>query len=514
MKKLILVLVTLIFLLILALLYARFIEPQRLVVRHIEVRSPKLPPDFSGLRLIHLSDLHISSMSQKLQRRVIKAARKTKPDVIIITGDLVSNSVLFEAPLHPQLMQETASIIAFLDSLPTTRGIYIVRGNHDIGNDKEVSDLLVNALRGRGHKVLINQKEVLDIDGVSIHLLGIDYSVQDSTIHVPFKMVQDKDDIFLQSGPSQKNSYCNYYYHDADERWQNYTVSARFRLSNVNHSGIGMVFYSQLHKGLDHYYRLRWSASETYFRLSPHNTSLTSGEETLPMAMQPNQWYWAKARVTTFPQHTQIMAKAWPATEKEPEHWQTVAYDSSCTRLMGGSIGLWSIYDGLHEFDDVRVVADNGDTLLCEDWQVNDPPHKPLGWIDFRHNQRALPYLLQGIPDSSYTLLMTHTFEMAEAANAYGIDLMLCGHTHGGQVRLPLIGTPLRIFDRRYEYSAGLYPLSRTILYLNRGMGTILFPIRFMSPPEVVVIELLGSNKDSPTHFMPPDLTSVKRNYH
>lgn len=72
-----------------------------------------------------------------------------------------------------------------------------------------------------------------------------------------------------------------------------------------------------------------------------------------------------------------------------------------------------------------------------------------------------------------------------------GADLVLAGHTHGGQIRLPLLGavwSPVDGFFSRTAY--GLRQLDSGYLFTSRGLGTSVWPVRFMCPPEVVVLTL------------------------
>lgn len=71
-----------------------------------------------------------------------------------------------------------------------------------------------------------------------------------------------------------------------------------------------------------------------------------------------------------------------------------------------------------------------------------------------------------------------------------GVDLMLSGHTHGGQVRMPVIG-PLYLPPLGKHYPEGLFPLQNGLqLYVNRGVGTVGIPMRFDCRPELTIITL------------------------
>ncbi|WP_066634135.1 metallophosphoesterase [Desulfolucanica intricata] len=70
-------------------------------------------------------------------------------------------------------------------------------------------------------------------------------------------------------------------------------------------------------------------------------------------------------------------------------------------------------------------------------------------------------------------------------------DLVLVGHTHGGQIRLPIIGTLFAPGERWFpQYDAGFFTEGKTNLYVNRGLGTSKLHFRFLAPPEIALITL------------------------
>ncbi|RLG42423.1 MAG: metallophosphoesterase [Thermoproteota archaeon] len=86
-------------------------------------------------------------------------------------------------------------------------------------------------------------------------------------------------------------------------------------------------------------------------------------------------------------------------------------------------------------------------------------------------------------------LLLAHSPEIVNGLTGQE-RLVLCGHTHGGQVRLPLVG-PLYVPSRLgRRYVSGLYRLGETLMYVNRGLGWSLAPLRLNCPPEVTVLDL------------------------
>lgn len=86
-------------------------------------------------------------------------------------------------------------------------------------------------------------------------------------------------------------------------------------------------------------------------------------------------------------------------------------------------------------------------------------------------------------------ILMAHEPDILPDVARSGVDLMLSGHTHGGQVRLPLL--PLfHLPEYGRKYIEGLFRMGRTQLYVNRGIGAVGVPFRFRCPPEITVITL------------------------
>jgi len=88
-----------------------------------------------------------------------------------------------------------------------------------------------------------------------------------------------------------------------------------------------------------------------------------------------------------------------------------------------------------------------------------------------------------------------HSPDLVEAASERGIDLYLAGHTHGGQIRLPLYGAIATSSIYYKEYEAGWFQVERTHLYVSRGLGlegASAPRARFLCRPEVAVHTLRG----------------------
>ena len=93
---------------------------------------------------------------------------------------------------------------------------------------------------------------------------------------------------------------------------------------------------------------------------------------------------------------------------------------------------------------------------------------------------------MSGRREGEGSLVLIHEPELAFAAVEIGADVILAGHTHGGQVRLPLIGAPYwHKRDERLLHASGLQAIGRAWLHISAGLGQLV-PLRILCPPEVV----------------------------
>ena len=154
---------------------------------------------------------------------------------------------------------------------------------------------------------------------------------------------------------------------------------------------------------------------------------------------------------------------------------------------------------GNHDFmagaDQVtEALTDNGILVLRNSYM---PLERPGGrvWL------AGLTDPLQGSPDPAATLpasicdiarepiiLLCHAPDYVDDLLAlpagHAISLMLCGHTHGGQVRLPMYG-PLVLPRMGRKYVEGWFRFGGLQMHVNRGVGTVSLPVRFDCPPEI-----------------------------
>ena len=90
-----------------------------------------------------------------------------------------------------------------------------------------------------------------------------------------------------------------------------------------------------------------------------------------------------------------------------------------------------------------------------------------------------------------FTILLSHRPELFDTYADHSIDLVLSGHAHGGQFRLPFIGGLVAPNQGLFpEYDAGIYTEGNTNMFVSRGVGNSILPFRINNRPEVILIEL------------------------
>ena len=98
---------------------------------------------------------------------------------------------------------------------------------------------------------------------------------------------------------------------------------------------------------------------------------------------------------------------------------------------------------------------------------------------------------IRGVPQEAATILLAHNPRVIHLASRHGVSLVLSGHTHGGQVNLPLLGTVYGRSPERLRYKVGWDRMGATQIYVSRGIGTIVLPWRLRCPAEITHLELL-----------------------
>jgi predicted MPP superfamily phosphohydrolase len=115
--------------------------------------------------------------------------------------------------------------------------------------------------------------------------------------------------------------------------------------------------------------------------------------------------------------------------------------------------------------------------------------------VDYQ-SPRWKPYLVNAeelVETGQFNVLLSHNPDVFPVAAEKGYDLVLSGHTHGGQVNVEIFEQNLNIASFVTPYTKGLYQDAASAIYVNSGIGTIGMPIRLGAPPEITLITLCDS---------------------
>jgi predicted MPP superfamily phosphohydrolase len=131
-------------------------------VRHIDVDDHRLPVNFEGYKIVQISDLHNKSFG-KSNSRLIRKIKKERPDVIVITGDLLFN---YQSPYE--------ELIHLCSMLCMIAPVYFVTGNHESSLLDYDFYHLMDGMKRAGVHILRNSKTTIERYGEKIMLMGLD----------------------------------------------------------------------------------------------------------------------------------------------------------------------------------------------------------------------------------------------------------------------------------------------------------------------------------------------------
>ena len=174
-----------------------------------------------------------------------------------------------------------------------------------------------------------------------------------------------------------------------------------------------------------------------------------------------------------------------------------------CYYVTGNHEARVSEYDELKEgmielgvvvLEDGRIeLEQSGETITL--LGVKDPSFQ-TDYL-FGDSETVMQSKLQEIvnEEDSYTILLSHRPELFEVYTESKVDLVLSGHAHGGQFRLPFVGGLVAPNQGLFpKYDAGLYTEENTNMIVSKGIGNSILPFRFNNRPEVIIIELKCTN--------------------
>lgn len=230
-------LILILFVLIICLvLYARYVATTGLITKEYRVASKTIPSNFSGIKIIHLSDIHYKSTTfEKDIKQIVKNINVLKPDLVFFTGDLLDTNIKISS-------DEQEKLTNYLNSIDATLGKYRVLGEDDYNNDyyDEIMD-------NTDFKLIDNSYELIYNEGMTPIFLGGTSTSIKSTIDLnsvfDYYKKTDKDDAYLAK-------YKIVLTHEGDnaEEIMNYDSSVNLILAGHSHNGqLVIPFYGGIY---------------------------------------------------------------------------------------------------------------------------------------------------------------------------------------------------------------------------------------------------------------------------
>lgn len=148
--------------------YMRFIETNRLSVKEVKIESIKIPESLSGLKVAHISDLYYkSTIDKNYLKKLTKEINRLKPDVLVFTGDLLSDEIEYSK-------EDYKDLIYYFKKMDVNNKYY-VKGDNDYNNN-DISNILESS-----EFVFLNNKEdyIYGSDNLKIVIHGLGSFIRD-----------------------------------------------------------------------------------------------------------------------------------------------------------------------------------------------------------------------------------------------------------------------------------------------------------------------------------------------
>lgn len=139
------------------------------------------------------------------------------------------------------------------------------------------------------------------------------------------------------------------------------------------------------------------------------------------------------------------------------------------------------------------LLEQNGITILDDSSRILDIDNNRIKVIgaSFYANENDYRDLFKDINPQEYNILLSHSPNRPIKYLDEDTDLILSGHTHGGQVRLPLIGGIIAPGQGAFpKYDKGIYQIGNTTLYIDSGLGNSVYPIRMFNRVQITNIDI------------------------
>lgn len=471
-------------------IYALFAEPGMISVNTVSIADDHLYNLFGDKKVVHISDLHITSIGYR-EKRLIEMINEISPDILFITGDLLTDG-----------KDEDACIEVLKRINSPAYGIWVVLGNTDRFVQDEPNKNItgfIKKLKKLGIRVLEDSYErlVLNDRGDHIFIAGVEY---------PY-LSRSRLDWLLTDIPADAPIILLSHYPDILE---NNTDALTVNLKEYEGEEVPGWEWQ------DNYYFEHGSAIVRFESTGRHKLRVQRREdgvaiEQISLVMPANE-----------NSHSDDVLKG-PAMDRADIYKKINPDSGEMIIIKVKDISSSDIYGAWRKVDDPDaaynpVIKDlsgygaKNDAPLLEPEDYFEADFYAEGGVDY-HVWLRMKAGSEGnevSPDDNDSVHLQFSDSMNRKGepvyriggpgtrdNLRRINLILAGHTHGGQVRVPFIGSLNVTPGHNLKYDMGLYEDQGTVMYVNRGIGTSTFPVRFLCPPEITVFKYMKKNNSA-----------------
>ncbi|NLX91464.1 MAG: metallophosphoesterase [Firmicutes bacterium] len=149
---------------------------------------------------------------------------------------------------------------------------------------------------------------------------------------------------------------------------------------------------------------------------------------------------------------------------------------------------------GVHILDDAAVGLSKGKSS-AQIMGLADPDFLTSNYFEGTNISKIKEQLNRWSTDENFKILLSHRPELFDLYCEYNMDLVFTGHAHGGQVRIPFIGALVAPDQGLFpKYTSGSYTKDSTTMFVSRGLGSSVIPIRVFNRPEIVAVTLRNND--------------------
>lgn len=165
------------------------------------------------------------------------------------------------------------------------------------------------------------------------------------------------------------------------------------------------------------------------------------------------------------------------------------------------------VVDEKNDIDELtKTLKENGIELLLNENRVidiNGEKVNIVGIDEYVSGRFSLPAAMDGLDPNRFTILISHAPDIVFHLEPYKVDLVLSGHTHGGQIKLPFWGTVIKRTKLKRKQSSGLFRYNGTNVHITQGLGASpKAMVRFLCSPEIAMLTLNKKSKIMELPFM------------